>query len=214
MPGLSCRISSRRRPRLRDARLSAVLLLAALVATGNPVLAAGEEPAWRRVFQDPSTGLAFEVPPTFVIGKRRSHARHDLVVDIDSDSLPRAGTSGSLCSVALKEQPEEVRSLDPAVLNAPEAIEQLTQSMRSAMSLLGDVESIGPVAFGKGGEGVAAIVRPRIGPDHDKIRQYIAMADTPTYRITLSCATTAPAIGKARPLFDALVGSVRIDAAR
>lgn len=194
---------------------SAVSLAAVLAAvtTGTVASAGAAEtgaPSWQRAFHDYSTGLVFEVPAPLVIGKRRGHARHDLIIDIDSADLPKAGTSASLCSVALKEQPEDVRALDQAALNTPEALEHLKQSMRLTVKLLGRIETIEPLSFGNGVHGAVAVITPTLGPDHENVRQYIAIADTPTYRISLSCATTAAALGKARPLFDALVGSLRI----
>jgi hypothetical protein len=191
-------------------------LLAIAVGAGTlaPAWADSGAPAWQRAFHDYSTGLVFEVPAPLVIGKRRGHARHDLVIEIDSADLPKAGSSASLCAVALKEQSEDVRALDQAALNTPEMLEQLTQSMRLTLKLLGRVETIRPLGFGNGVPGAAAVITPTLGPDHENVRQYIAIADTPTYRISLSCATTAAAIGRASPLFEALAGSIRIEAAR
>jgi hypothetical protein len=194
--------------------LAVVLAAVAAVTVASAGAAESGAPSWQRAFHDYSTGLVFEVPAPLVIGKRRGHARHDLVIDIDSADLPKAGSSASLCAVALKEQPEDIRALDQAALNTPEMLEQLTQSMRLTLKLLGRVETIRPLGFGNGVPGAAAVITPTLGPDHENVRQYIAIADTPTYRISLSCATTAAAIGRASPLFEALAGSIRIEAAR
>lgn len=173
-------------------------------------------PPVRPDYYDTATGLAFDAPPPLVIGKRRGHPGHDFIIEIQSadPSLPRAGTSKSLCGVGLKTQPDEVQGLDQAALNDPEMIERQLQSVRATLTLMGGVDSIERLAFGKGVEGVVAITTPHFGPDHANVRQWIAIAETPAYRISLSCATTAAALGKARPLFEALAGSLRIEAAR
>lgn len=173
-------------------------------------------PPVNRDFHDEATGLAFTAPSPLVIGKRRGHRGHDFVIEIDSadPSLPRAGTSKSLCGAALKTQPDEVQALDQAALNDPEMIERQIESVRSTLTLMGRVDSIEPLDFGNGVRGVAAIAVPHFGPDHANVRQFIAIAETPAYRISLSCATTAAALDKARPLFEALVGSLRIETAR
>jgi len=170
----------------------------------------------RMDFRDPETGLAFTAPSPLVIGKRRGHRGHDFVIEIHSDdpALPRAGTSKSLCGAALKTQPEEVRALDQAALNDPEMLQGQVESVRSTLALMGRVGSIEPLDFGNGVRGVAAVLTPHFGPDHANVRQYIALAETPAYRISLSCATTAPALDRARPLFEALIRTLRIDAER
>ncbi|BCP51655.1 hypothetical protein K32_02720 [Kaistia sp. 32K] len=192
-----------------------VLLAAVAVVVGTDAMAA-ETPAppVRRDFHDAETGLAFTVPPALVLGERRGHPGHDFVVNVDSPDLPRAGTSKSLCGVGVKTQPEEVQAFDQATLTSPEMIEETMESMRTTLGFMGRIEAIDPVDFGAGVRGVATIVIPHLGPDHANVRQYIAIAETPAYRISLSCATTAAAIDKARPLFDALVGTLRIENAR
>jgi TonB family protein len=164
-------------------------------------------------FHDAETGLAFTVPPPLVLGKRRGHPGHDFVIEVDSTELPRAGTSKSLCGVGLKTQPDEVQALDQATLSSPDMVDETLESMRLTLGMMGRVDAIVPIAFGGGVRGVAAVTTPRLGPDHDKVRQYIAIAETPAYRISLSCATTAAAIDRARPLFEALLGSMRIEPA-
>ncbi|WEK51751.1 MAG: hypothetical protein P0Y66_07175 [Candidatus Kaistia colombiensis] len=193
---------------------AALAILPGVVGRG----AAAEVPARpiRTNFRDDATGLAFSAPASLVIGKRRGHRGHDFIIEVDSvdPELPRAGTSKSLCGVGLKTQPDDVRALDPAALNAPEMIEQQVAAVRLTLGMMGRVNAVAPMGFGNGVRGVAAIVMPQFGPDHAKVRQFIAIAETPAYRISLSCATTAAAIDKARPLFEALVGSLRIETAR
>jgi hypothetical protein len=173
---------------------------------------AGASPASVQ-FHDAETGLAFTAPPSLVIGKRRGHPGHDFVIEVDSADLPRAGTSKSLCGVGLKTQPDEVQALDQTALSSPEMVDETLESMRLTLGMMGRVDAIAPVDFGGGVRGVAAVTTPRFGPDHDNVRQYIAIAETPAYRISLSCATTAAAIDTARPLFEALIGSLRIEPA-
>ena len=202
---------------LRARRCGAALtaLLAVWIGAVATAGAAAKIPAppVNRDFHDEATGLAFTAPSPLVIGKRRGHRGHDFVIEIDSadPSFPRAGTSKSLCGVGLKTQPDEVQALDQASLIAPEMIERQMQSMRSSLGLLGHVDFVEAVAFGGGLRGVAVVTTPRFGPGHAHVRQYIAIAETPAYRISLSCATTGTAIDKALPLFEALVGSLRIE---
>lgn len=170
----------------------------------------------QRDFHDAETGLSFSAPPPLVIGGRRDHRGHDFVVEVDSadPALPRAGTSKSLCGVGVKTQPEEVQALKQETLSSPEMVEETLESMRTTLGFMGSVVAIQPVDFGGGARGVAAVTTPHVGPDHANVRQYIAIAETPAYRISLSCATTAAAIDKARPLFDALVVTLRIEGSR
>jgi len=195
-------------------RVTAMLV----VGLNTAVSLAAENPAppARSDFRDEETGFAFTAPSPLVIGKRRGHRGHDFVVEVHSadPALPRAGTSKSLCGAALKTQPEEVRALDQAALNNPEMLERQVESVRSTLMLMGRVDAIEPLDFGNGVRGVAAIAVPHFGPDHANVRQFIAIAETPAYRISLSCATTAAAIDRALPLFEALVGTLRIEPAR
>ncbi|WP_029074369.1 hypothetical protein [Kaistia adipata] len=195
--------------RIRGAAVVATALLASGAQAGEA--GAGSAPA-SADFRDAETGLAFTVPPSLVLGKRRGHRGHDFVVQVDSTMLPRAGTSKSLCGVGLKRQPDEVQALDQATLSSSDMVEETLESMRLTLGMLGRVDAIGAVDFGGGLRGVAAVTTPSFGPDHDGIRQYIAIAETPAYRISLSCATTAAALDEARPLFEALLGSLRIEA--
>ena len=196
------------------------VVLTALLAVGiGAVATAGAAakipaPPVNRDFHDEATGLAFTAPSPLVIGKRRGHHGHDFVIDVDSQKIPRAGTSKNLCGVGLKTQPDEVQALDQASLIAPEMIDRQMQSMRSSLGLLGHIDFVEPVAFGGGLRGVAALTTPRFGRGHAHVRQYVAIAETPAYRISLSCATTATAIDRALPLFEALVGTLRIEPVR
>jgi hypothetical protein len=196
-------------------RVTAILAIGLHTAVSLAAVESPPPPA-QLDFRDAETGFAFTAPSPLVIGKRRGHRGHDFVVEIHSadTSLPRAGTSKSLCGAALKTQPEEVRALDQTTLNDPEMLERQVESVRSSLTLMGRVDSVEPLDFGHGVRGVAAIAIPHFGPDHANVRQYIAIAETPAYRISLSCATTAAAIGKALPLFEALVGSLRIETTR
>lgn len=197
-------------------RVTAMLAVGLHTAVGFSFAAENPAPPARPDFRDEETGFAFTAPSPLVIGKRRGHRGHDFVVEVHSadPALPRAGTSKSLCGAALKTQPEEVRALDQATLSSQEIVDETLESMRTTLGFMGSVVAIAPIDFGGSVRGVAAVTTPHIGPDHANVRQYIAIAETPAYRISLSCATTAAAIDRALPLFEALVGTLRIEPAR
>ena len=192
------------------------VLAAALLVGADAWAAETAAPPARADFQDAETGLAFSAPPPLVVGGQRDHRGHDFVIEVDTSdsSLPRAGTSKSLCAVGVKTQPEEVQALSQEALSSPEMVAETLESMRTTLGFMGSVVDIRPVDFGGGARGVAAVTTPHLGPDHANVRQFIAIAETPAYRISLSCATTAAAIDRARPLFDALVGTLRIEGSR
>ncbi|WP_260435540.1 hypothetical protein [Burkholderia cepacia] len=67
--------------------------------------------------------------------------------------------------------------------NSPEAIADLKASIESTISILAVIERVTPIGLGGGVKGQETAYSPKIGPDHERVRLYMALGDTQSYRI-------------------------------
>ncbi|WP_420212438.1 energy transducer TonB family protein [Burkholderia aenigmatica] len=165
-----------------------------------------------RRFSDAMTGLSFSVPVPLQLGERHTRPSMPLVVDVTNpEPVPRyAGKSNSLCAVALKSQSSAMADVSQRELNSPEAIANLKASIESTISILGVIERMSPIELGGGVKGQETVYSPKIGPDHERVRLYMALGDTPSYRISLTCATYVEDMPKALPLFRSIVKTMAL----
>lgn len=166
----------------------------------------------QRQFSDAATGLLFSVPAPLEIGGQHTRPSMPLIVDVTNpEPSPRyAGKSDSLCKVALKSQPLAMADVPQRALNSPEAIANLKSAIESTISILGVIERVTPIDLGDGVKGQEAVYWPKIGPDHERVRLYMALGDTPNYRISLTCATVVDDMPKALPLFRGIAGTIAL----
>ncbi|CAM2171298.1 hypothetical protein BC2230_11372 [Burkholderia cepacia] len=66
---------------------------------------------------------------------------------------------------------------------SPEAIADLKASIESTISILAVIERVTPIDLGCGVKGQETVYSPKIGPDHERVRLYMALGDTQSYRI-------------------------------
>jgi len=165
-----------------------------------------------RRFSDAMTGLSFSVPVPLQVGERHTRPSMPLIVDVTNpEPVPRyAGKSDSLCAVALKSQSSALADVPQRELNSPEAIANLKASIESTISILGVIERVMPIEFGGGVMGQETVYSPKIGPDHERVRLYMALGDTPNYRVSLTCATYVEDMPKALPLFRSIAGTISL----
>ncbi|VWD11875.1 hypothetical protein BLA39750_03284 [Burkholderia lata] len=165
-----------------------------------------------RRFSDVMTGLSFAVPMPLQVGARHARPSMPLIVDVTNpEPVPRyAGKSDNLCAVSLKSQSAALADVPQRELDSPEAMANLKASIESTISILGVIEHVTPIDLGGGVKGQETVYSPKIGPDHERVRLYMALGDTPNYRIGLTCATYVEDMPKALPLFRSIAGTISL----
>lgn len=93
---------------------------------------------------------------------------------------------------------------------SPEAIANLKASIESTISILGVIERVTPIDLGGGVKGQETVYSPKVGPNHERVRLYMALGDTPNYRIGLTCATCVEDMPQALPLFGGIAGTISL----
>ncbi|VWC51197.1 energy transducer TonB [Burkholderia lata] len=163
-------------------------------------------------FSDAMTRLSFAVPAPLRVGGRHARPSMPLIVDVTNpEPVPRyAGISDSLCAVAVKSQSSAMADVPQRELNSPEAIANLKASIESTISILGVIERVTPIDLGGGVKGQETVYSPKIGPDHERVRLYMALGDTPNYRVSLTCATYVEDMPTALPLFRRIAGTISV----
>lgn len=146
------------------------------------------EPSGLR-YHDPDTGFGVRVEFPFQLGKPHNDARFDRLVDISNllNSPPMDGTSKRLCSAGFKATPGN-RHLPQKAINAPAEIQVKIDAMRM-MQAAAHARIEETHVFSQGGaKGVEFVIAPGIGPNHDAVRQYVAIWDRPQGRLTSAVA--------------------------
>lgn len=151
-------------------------------------------------FEDAATGFAFRAPPGFVEAPT-TRARFDagVAVDVTGGFPPIAGTSKHLCEAGFKAAAQNAR-LTQRQINARAADPKRLEQVKVILGVAFDVTAIRPDGAGEV-LGAEIEAKPKIGPDHENIRVYLAIFETPKGRTTLICATTKDAWAKALPMF-------------
>ncbi|KVH38678.1 hypothetical protein WT01_26080 [Burkholderia cepacia] len=62
---------------------------------------------------------------------------------------------------------------------SPEAIANLKASIASTILISGVIERVTPIELGGGVKGQETVYSPKIGPNHERVRLYMALGDTP-----------------------------------
>ena len=164
-------------------------------------------PAAAQGFRDEATGFSVNPPAPFV-ARATSRRQFDAGAGISPTTgvPPIAGTGDHLCEAGFKAVPKNA-GLTQAQINALAAGKEWRDIMRATIGVIFHVEAmrgarIGPVA------GVEIVARPKFGPDHENVRVFAAIHETPKGRVTMICSTTKAAWAKALPAFRALRGSI------
>ncbi len=166
----------------------------------------GRTPREQR-YQDPSRRFTVSAPATLYIQGTRERPGFLHVVGIASHAAgpqPLPGRS-RICDMGLRAQREDLRTQDQATLNGADHQAALANYLSRSYAPMGAVALPAGLAFGTTASGREIVVTPKDEP-HE--RRYIAMADTPDYRIIVSCATRDTDVDRALPLFRAIAANL------
>lgn len=165
--------------------------------------------------RDAATGLTFTAPAELeTTGKvdppGTETVKYNLVSRV-ADRIPNAPGS-ALCHIGFrawaKDHPRYGWSQEK--LNGDAMFGELGATLRSQLETAGKVIEDTQTLDMKGAKAVEIIAAPTSGPDFENVLHYAAFTDTPTGRITLSCATTRAAMATARPVFNALAQTAQV----
>ncbi|MGF9563462.1 TonB family protein [Neorhizobium sp. JUb45] len=165
--------------------------------------------------KDDATGLTFTTPAELEsTGKVDPPGTETVKYNLIStapDRIPNAPGS-ALCQLGFrawaKDHPRYGWSQEK--LNGDAMFGELGTTLRSQLETAGKVIEDTQTIDMKDAKAVEIVAAPTSGPDFENVLHYAAFTDTPTGRITLSCATTRAAMSAARPVFKALAQTVQI----
>lgn len=161
-------------------------------------------------FVDEATGLTVEPPAPFeaIAGKPRPN--YDVVVNVKSTSgkPSAAGSDGNLCGVAYKLAPQN------AALSQSDINERLTQpqwldTIKAPFQAWSTIERT-EVFEQDGVKGVELTVAPKAGPNHESVRMYLALWETPKGRTVVSCATKVDEMPQALAALQSIRRATRV----
>lgn len=129
-----------------------------------------------------------EPPAPFQAAAGKPRPNYDIVVTVNSTSgkPTSANADGNLCGVAYKQAPQN------AALSQSDINERLTQPqwmeiIKSPFQAWSTIERT-EIFEQDGVKGVELTVAPKAGPNHEAVRIYLALWETPKGRIVVSCA--------------------------
>lgn len=151
-------------------------------------------------FEDAATGFALK-PVAGVTVAPVTSSRLDVGVGIvpDSGFPPIAGTGAHVCQAGFKAAPQNAK-LTQSEIDAIVAGPERAKVMRGLVGILFEVTALRRIRR-DGALGFGVEARPRLGPDHENVRAWMTMHETPKGRVTMICATTKAAWCKALPFF-------------
>ncbi len=158
--------------------------------------------------EDKDHRVRFQVPPPFDIESPRSRPGHAWIVGVTSSDATLAPLPGQtrVCDVSLQVQRPEWRTLTRDQLTAPAHMDRIEATLRADVHAQDAVSLPMNVRFGRVSTGREIVVTPRHRPAE---RHYLAIADTPDYRLSMACASTEDHFARALPLFRAIAHSVQ-----
>ncbi|NTE33397.1 TonB C-terminal domain-containing protein [Agrobacterium tumefaciens] len=170
-----------------------------------------------KAIHDPETGLTFTISePMKLAGKVDNPGTETVkyrIISTNRKELPTAPQS-PLCDIGFrKNAPDDpTNGWSQERLNDDRIVTGTLESFKTAIKKTGKgVEDIQIIDM-HGAKGIEAVLAPIAGPEHRKVLQYGAFADTPTGRITISCPTMREAMPTARKVFRKFAQSAHISA--
>ncbi|HJQ57239.1 MAG TPA: hypothetical protein VJ890_10050 [Vineibacter sp.] len=160
-------------------------------------------------FVDDKTGLVVEPTSPFQATAGAPRADADIVVDITSSSgRPTApNPDGSLCRVTFKLSPRNA-GLSQAEINELSVSADRISMVQAQFRVVGALE--GTDTFEQEGlKGIEVVVAPKAGPNHESVRLYVALWETPKGRAIVSCAGKVEELAEALTAFRSIRRSVR-----
>jgi protein TonB len=189
---------------MKESQIEIVVPVNIIVAKRTAPNVASAEPSERQ-YSHSATGFTLDVPFPFEIARPRYDSNYDILVDVVSllNSPPVAGTSKALCGVGFKRAPPDA-GFSQDMIDAPDAIQARIDAMKNSQSILQSRIEETRMFNQHGAKGIEFVLAPGLGPDHQKIRQYISLLDLPRGRIAVSCATRLDAMPNALDAFRAI----------
>lgn len=160
-------------------------------------------------FNDPDRGVAFHLPAPLTVLAPRARPGHLWIVGIGTRAKapPPVPGQSRVCDVGLQTQSPDWQGVDQAGLNGSTHRARLDGELRLGAGRANTASDPASLMFGTAAHGREIVVIPADRPDE---RHYLAVADTPQYRMTLTCATDAAHLERALPLFRAIADNLRI----
>jgi hypothetical protein len=165
--------------------------------------------------KDDATGLTFTTPAELEsTGKVDPPGTETVKYNLISaapDRIP--GTPDqSVCQVGFRvwEKDNPRYGWSQEKLNGDAMFDELAKPLRASIEEGGKrVEDTQTIKL-HSAKAVEMILAPSSGVDVDTAREYVVFADTPTGRVSISCATTREATAAARPVFKLLAQTVQV----
>ncbi len=148
-------------------------------------------------FVDEETGLSVEPPAPFEAAAGKPRPNYDIVVTIRSTTgkPTAAGSDGNVCGVAYKQAPQNA-SLSQADINERLTKPEWMEVIKAPFQAWSTIERT-EVFEQDGAKGVEFTVAPKAGPNHESVRMYLALWETPKGRVVVSCAIKADELPQA-----------------
>lgn len=170
-------------------KLAAALALA-LVAT--PVLAV----------EDAATGLKVDLPGDFAIEASQRSNYQALFGVSPLSGQPSSAGSPYLCEVGFQAAPSN-QGMTQDQINKAMSEPSWSQMAQAGLEPAFTINSEQDFAL-NGVGGLEFIATPKAGPEALNVRVFLSFMETPKGRTVVSCATTAPEIDGALPVFRAI----------
>lgn len=165
--------------------------------------------------RDAATGLTFTTPAELqTTGKADPPGEETVKYNLVSMAPGRIpGTPDeAVCRVGFRlwEKDHPRYGWSQEKLNGDAMFDELVKPLRALMEEGGKrVEDTQTISL-HSAKAVEMILAPTSGPDADTAREYVVFADTPTGRVSISCAMTREATAAARPVFKLLAQTVQV----
>ncbi|HRK23822.1 MAG TPA: hypothetical protein PLQ11_02600 [Beijerinckiaceae bacterium] len=151
---------------------------------------------------DAATGFGIAPPAPFTAERSAANAE-DVAFSIRSpDGQPPAAGTGALCRAGFKAAATS-SGADQPTLNAKLDRPPVLDEMRKPLKPRYVIEREDLFQLGEA-RGIAYTAIPRAGPNADTVRVVLSFVETPKGRVSLVCATPAPHLEAARPVFEAI----------
>ncbi|MBU4611417.1 hypothetical protein IMZ29_13025 [Achromobacter sp. GG226] len=173
----------------------------------SPVLFTEPDP---HHYEDSRNGWSVTVPATLTILGPRTRPGFVSVLSVGAKPegpQPVPGTT-RLCDIALRPQQPALAERNQAQLNQGTHQATIAETLLAGYGARGEITSPDHVTFGRAVRGQEMQLTPTDAPE---TRRYVALADTPAYRLAVTCGTTAEDIDRALPLFRALAARLVVD---
>lgn len=165
--------------------------------------------------KDAATGLTFTTPAELqTTGKADPPGEETVKYNLVSMAPGRIpGTpDAAVCQVGFRlwEKDHPRYGWSQEKLNGDAMFDELVKPLRASIEEGGKrVEDTQTISL-HSARAVEMILAPTSGPDADTAREYVVFGDTPTGRVSISCATTREATVAARPVFKLLAQTVQV----